>query len=116
VSEKTKDPKPALDVLQSLLEKGTTPLAADFKRYQLKLDWASIVGATIAERCSPVAYSKGVLHIWVSNAAWLNQLFFVRQEILKKVNKYAGDKWAKEIRFTQDKKDIPEEVIVEPRP
>ncbi len=107
-----RDPKPALDVLQNMFEKGKTPLAADFKRYRLKLDWANIVGATISDKCSPVAYSKGVLYIWVSNASWLNQLFFVRGEILKKINKYAGDKWAKDIRFTQDKKDIPEEAEI----
>ena len=111
-SSKVNDPKPALDVLASLLEKGSTPLAADFKRYRLKMDWASVVGLLMSERCSPVAFSKGTLYIWVSNATWLNQLFYMRQEILKKVNQYAGEKWCKEIRFTQDKKDLPEEALL----
>lgn len=108
MKDKNLDPITALDVLQKLLEKDS-PLAADFKRYKLKLDWASIVGPTIAEKCSPVAYSKGVLFIWVANSTWLNQLFYARQEILKKINLYVGEKWAKDIRFTQDKKDIPAE-------
>jgi predicted nucleic acid-binding Zn ribbon protein len=100
-------PNHAASVIEGLLEKTKSPLAEDFKRYRLKLDWATIVGATIAEKCSPVAFSHGVLFIWVTNSTWLNQLFFVRGEILKKVNKYNGPKWAKEIRFTQDRKDIP---------
>jgi predicted nucleic acid-binding Zn ribbon protein len=104
------DFKKALDVLQGLLENGKTPLSEDFKRYRLKLDWSLVVGAAISEKCSPVAYSHGVLYVWVINSTWMNQLFFVRSEILKKVNGYNGAKWAREIRFTQDKKDIPPEA------
>jgi hypothetical protein len=65
-----------------------------------------VVGQMIAEKCSPVAFSNGVLFIWVVNAAWMNQLFFARRELLKKINEYEGG-WVKQIRFTQDRKDVP---------
>jgi predicted nucleic acid-binding Zn ribbon protein len=100
----------ALDVLQGLLEKGNTPLAEDFKRYRLKLDWAKVVGPTLADKCSPVAFSNGILYIWVTSAPWMNQLFYVRRELVKKINDYAGRSWVKDIRLTQDKKDIPTEA------
>lgn len=102
--------KNAVDVLEALLEKNKSPLAADFKRYRLKLEWLSVAGEGIAEKCSPVAYSHGILYIWVTSAVWLNQLFFIRTELLRKVNMYNGAGWAKEIRFTQDKKDLPPET------
>src|SRR5258708_6096792 len=83
-------PSSAVDVLQGLLEKGNSPLAQDFKRYRLKLDWPKVVGPTIAEKCSPVGFANGILYIWVTNATWMNQLFYARRELLKKINAYAG--------------------------
>lgn len=100
-------PTSALEVLQGLLEKGNSPLAEDFKRYRLKLDWASVVGSSVAEKCSPVGFSKGILFVWVINSTWMNQLFFMRREILKSVNKYAGRRWVHDIRLTQNQQDVP---------
>jgi hypothetical protein len=37
----------------------------------------------------------------------MNQLFFARTEILKKVNAYMGKSWAGQIRFTMDARDLP---------
>jgi predicted nucleic acid-binding Zn ribbon protein len=100
----------ALDVLQKMLEKGNSPLAQDFKRYQLKLDWEKVVGLTISQRCSPVGFAGGILYIWVINASWMNQLTFVRKELLKKINDYSGKKWVREVRFTQDRREVPLEA------
>ena len=104
-------PKSALDVLQGLLEKGSSPLAQDFKRYRLKLDWPTIVGKTIGAKCSPVGYANGILYVWVVSSAWMNQLTFARKELLKKINTYMGSAWAKEIRFTQDRRDVPSNAL-----
>jgi len=101
------DPRPALDVLQAMLEKGNSPLAQDFKRYRMKLDWPRIVGATLADKCSPVGFKNGILYVWVSSATWMNHLFFARKELLKKINDYGGQGWVKMVRFTQDPKDVP---------
>jgi predicted nucleic acid-binding Zn ribbon protein len=103
----SKIPETALQVLQGLLEKGNSPLAEDFKRYRLKRVWPEVIGSTLASKCSPVGFSNGVLYIWVVNATWMNQLFFARTEILKKVNAYMGKSWAGQIRFTMDARDLP---------
>ena len=104
-------PRSALDVLQGMLDKGNSPLAQDFKRFRLKLDWESVVGPTIASRCSPVGYANGIVYIWVINSSWMNQLVFARKEFLKKINSYAGKGWAREIRFTQDPRDVPSNAV-----
>ena len=107
------EPNSALDVLQSMLGKGNSPLAQDFKRYRLKLDWHQCVGPTIAEKCSPVGYSNGILYIWVTNATWMNQLFFARKELLKKISSFAGKGWVRDIRFTQDRRDVPVDALTQ---
>jgi predicted nucleic acid-binding Zn ribbon protein len=104
-------PKTALDVLQGMLEKGNSPLAQDFKRYRLKLDWEQVVGPTISARCSPVGYANGIVYIWVISASWMNQLVYGRKELIKKINQHVGKGWAREIRFTQDKRDVPKEAL-----
>ncbi|MCC6276727.1 MAG: DUF721 domain-containing protein [Oligoflexia bacterium] len=100
-------PDSALNVLQGLLEKGNSPLAEDFKRYRLKRVWPQVVGPTIAAKCSPVGFSKGILYIWTVSSAWMNQLYFARTEILKKVNDYMGGPWATQIRLTLDARSLP---------
>ncbi len=104
-------PKSALDVLQGMLDKGNSPLAQDFKRFRLKLDWESVVGPTLATRCSPVGYANGIVYIWVMSSSWMNQLVFAKKELLKKINTYAGRGWAKELRFTQDRRDVPSNAL-----
>lgn len=96
----------AIEVLENLFSKGKTPLALDFQRYRLKTDWAKIVGPTIAEKASPISYKNKILYVWVVNSTWMNQLFYARKEILKKVNAEMGAGWAKDIRFTLDHKEI----------
>ena len=103
-------PSTALDVLQNMLTKGNSPLAEDFKRYRLKLDWPGVVGQTISEKCSPVGYFKGVLFVHVVNSGWMTQLHFVKKEMIKKINAYAAEKWVKDIRFIQKASDLPTEA------
>jgi predicted nucleic acid-binding Zn ribbon protein len=104
-------PKTALDVLQGMLEKGNSPLAQDFKRYRLKLDWEQVVGATISARSTPVGYANGIIYIWVMSSAWMNQLVYARRELIQKINGHVGKGWVREIRFTQDKRDVPKEAL-----
>ena len=100
----------AVEVLQSLLEKGNTPLAQDFKRYRLKLEWVKVTGKTIGENTSPVGFQKGTLWVYVKSAAWMTQLFPVKKALINKVNSFMGEKWIKDLRFTQDLRDVPKEA------
>ncbi len=90
----------ALDVLHRLFEKGNSPLARDFQRYQLSQNWEKVVGKTVAEVSSPLYVSQGILYIWVKSGPWMNQLFYARSEILEQVKKYLNNDWVKTLRFT----------------
>jgi len=106
------NPHKAGDILQSLLEKGKNPLSEQFQRYRLKIQWAEVVGRTIAQVCHPCGYHNGKLYVCAKNSGWLNQLFYARKEIQKKVNSYLGQpNWVREIRLTLDPKDVPAEAI-----
>ena len=104
--------KQAGNVLQSLLEKGNSPLADQFQRFRLRLQWPDVVGRTISQVCFPCGFNKGKLYVCAKNSAWLNQLFYARKEIMKKVNSHLGQSWVIEIRLTLDSKDVPKEALL----
>lgn len=104
--KKNKNFSTPIEVLQGLLNESSGALAADFQRFRLKNEWEKIVGETIASKCSPVKYQNKILYVWVTSSSWMNQLFYVRKEMIKKINKIMGDGWIKDLRFTLDHKSV----------
>ena len=103
---KKKDIPAAIDILEGILGRAKSPLAQDFQRFRLKLNWAKLVGPTIAAKASPVAYQHKILFVWCVSSGWMNQLHYAKAEILKKINEHMGAGWAKDLRFTLDHKAV----------
>src|SRR5258708_17327565 len=99
--------KSASDVLQFLLENGKSPLANQFLRWKIWKRWPDIVGTTTAQNTVPVGYDKGTLYIWVKSSSWMQQMIYFAQPVREKVNKFVGKNWVRRVRFTLDKKDVP---------
>ena len=94
-------------VLQILMQDGKSELSAQFQRWKIWYRWPEVVGESISAHCEPVWYMRGTLHIWVRTSSWLQQLIFMSDDIRYKVNRVAGDQWAKKIRFTTDRRAVP---------
>lgn len=47
--------------------------------------WAEVVGAAVANHAQPTGYSRNVLYVAVSGAAWAQTLSFERQRLLAKI-------------------------------
>lgn len=93
---------PATDVLQSLLENGKSPLSAEFVRWKMSGEWASVVGETIASHSRPDRVFQKTLYIAVSHPVWIQQLRFMKEEIIRSVNKYNAQEWVTEVKFFLD--------------
>lgn len=59
----------------------------------------------------PVGYQRGVLYVWVSNSAWMQQLVFMREHMRDAINKKLEQEYVREIRLTMDKKSVPRDAI-----
>lgn len=90
----------ASDVLQALLQNSKSELSDGFTRWKLEQQWHDIVGSTISEQTMPVAFERGILHIWVRHSAWMQQLWFLQDAIKEKVNAHLGKTWVHQVRFT----------------
>lgn len=96
------------EVLHSLFEKSKSPLADQFKRWKMWAKWDEFVGSTMAQNTEPVGYFNGTLYIWVKNATWLQQFNFMRDEVKNTLNTKLGHNFIKNIRFTLDRKSVPQ--------
>ena len=72
---------------------------ADVKMVRIWDVWPSAVGERIARHTDPAAFKGALLLVNVTDSAWLQQLWFLKTEIIEKVNESLGEKLVGEIRF-----------------
>ncbi|MBI5181381.1 MAG: DUF721 domain-containing protein [Nitrospirae bacterium] len=61
--------------------------------------WEEIVGGRIASHTRPDVISYRILTVYVDSPAWMQQLTFLKDDIIKKINKVIGRQIVKDIRF-----------------
>lgn len=100
----------ASDLVKGLMQNVQKPLGVGFLRLKLEVQWAQIVGDRLAKITAPAAFQNGILDVWVAHSTWMQELWFVKDEIRKKVNaailresKYESDV-CNEIRFTLNRR------------
>ncbi len=91
---------PVSDLLKGLMRNVQSPLANGFLRLQLETQWVQVVGDRLAKLSKPVAYTDGILDVWVGHPTWMQELWYVKDDIRQKVNRHLGCEWCKEVRFT----------------
>lgn len=62
--------------------------------------WRTAVGPQISAQTAPFKFKNNTLFVNVSTPAWMQQLSFMKQEIMDKVNDKWGKKEIKNIYFT----------------
>jgi predicted nucleic acid-binding Zn ribbon protein len=72
-----------VDVLTNLIEE--RDWKSGVAEGSLFTQWATIVGADIAQHASPVSINENVLTIQTTSTAWATQLTIVQSEILKTI-------------------------------
>ena len=65
---------------------------------QLQTEWQNIVGLTIAAHSRVLYQKNNTVFIGVDNSTWLNELTFIKSQILNGINQGKKDQ-IKELRF-----------------
>ena len=92
------DPKPVGDLLHTLVTGRGWKEHMQFGR--LLEEWATVVGADVAARSTPVALRGGVLSIRADGAAWATELTLLGRSIVEKVDSYLGGGVVREVRVS----------------
>jgi len=62
--------------------------------------WEEVVGRRIAANAKPVAYRDARLFVQVTTTAWLHELCFMKEEVMKRLNGRLGEKIVEDIVFS----------------
>lgn len=63
--------------------------------------WEKIVGADIARHVKAARFDFNTLFLMSDSPVWSNQLTMMKDELITKINAFAGTKIVKDLRFTQ---------------
>jgi len=61
--------------------------------------WGAIVGETIARDTRPAAFKDKILIVHVSDSVWIQQLQFLKKDIIKSINDSFNKEIVNEIKF-----------------
>lgn len=61
--------------------------------------WAEAIGPAISENARPAAFNGQVLLVHVASSPWMQQLQFLKQDIIHKLNAALGKEMISEIKF-----------------
>ena len=97
--EKRKSGTP--EPIESILERVSTSLGLEMKvkQYQIWEVWDSVVGEAIARQARPQQVRNMILWIAVSSSTWMQQLEFMKKQIVNRLNEHIGEVVIKDIRF-----------------
>ena len=94
---KSKAPEPVNAVLERVL--GSLNLGLKVKQYRIWDVWNSLVGEAIARQAQPQQIRAMVLWVAVSNSTWMQQLEFMKRQIIERINERIGETVIRDIRF-----------------
>jgi len=94
---RTSHPKPLIDILTATLKQ--LGLGTKIKQHEVLDLWSQIVGDQISKVTSAESIRDGKLFIAVKHSAWRNELLFLKQELIQKINKEMNQEIIKDIIF-----------------
>ena len=91
-------------VLSRLLQR--LGLANELQGWRAVEDWAGIVGPRVARHTRAVGFEHDVLRVEVEGSAWMHELGYLKQELIKAVNRELGYDRVRDIRFVVPRKGV----------
>lgn len=71
----------------------------ELREHRLLSHWREVVGERVADRTNPDGLSGGVLWVRVHSSPWLNELSFLKDDIVRRANEVCGRQLVREVRF-----------------
>ena len=90
-------PAPLGGILKQAMK--ASNIEVDLQIYRLWEKWPDLAGPAIAQNARPEAIKGKLLLVNVSSAPWMQQLQYLKYELLEKLNGALGCKAVEDIRF-----------------
>ena len=91
----------SLQDLKSLLRSIVTTIdgAPPQDQFRIRDMWEGVVGSHIAKKAHPEGVKNGILQVSVESSVWMQELTFMKQQILERLNQVCESSGVKDIRF-----------------
>ena len=96
----------AISGLLSAVLRGT-PVEKRLHEGRIWVVWEQAVGSRIASHAVPAAFRDGTLTLTVDSAPWMQQLTYLKQELIAKVNGELGEEMVKDIFMKAGRVKVP---------
>jgi predicted nucleic acid-binding Zn ribbon protein len=96
------------------LQNSKSPLTEQFVRWRVWNSWPEVVGEEIAKHTLPVSFFKGTLYLHVNSAARMQELTFMLEHLIARINQFSNMRWVKFIRLTLDRRSVPKPEEMSP--
>ena len=96
-NKKSRAPEQVTTILERVLS--SLNLGIKVKQYRIWDVWNSVVGEAIARQAQPQQMRGMVLWVTVSSSTWMQQLEFMKRQIVERINERIGEKVISDIRF-----------------
>ena len=96
-NRKSRAPEQVSTILERVLS--SLNLGIKVKQYRIWEVWDSVVGEAIARQAQPKQIRAMVLWVTVSSSTWMQQLEFMKRQIVERINERIGEKVISDIRF-----------------
>ena len=91
------------------------PLGKRLRESAIWRVWDQAVGQQIASKAHPAAFRDGTLTVAVTSAPWMQQLGFLKRQIMEAVNRALGEELVTEVYFKAGRVSPPPPPLPPPR-
>lgn len=85
------------DALKAALARLT--VGSELASFPVEAEWRAIVGATIAQHARPTRLRRGVLLVEVDGPEWMQELRFLKRDLLEKLAGHLGRPAIRDVFF-----------------
>jgi len=62
--------------------------------------WPELVGPRVARHARAVAFRDGTLQVEVEGSAWMQELGYLKRDLVRRINQHLGAEDVRDVRFT----------------
>jgi len=89
--------EPVAGVLSRVLQQ--LGLEQEMLGWRAVSEWDGLVGTRVASHTRAISFRDGTLQVEVEGSAWMQELGFLKRDLVKKINRHLGAPFVQDVRF-----------------
>jgi predicted nucleic acid-binding Zn ribbon protein len=70
--------------------------------------WPELVGTRVALHSRAVAFRDGTLHVEVEGSAWMQELGYLKRDLVRRIQQHLGSEDVRDVRFLLPRRGRPQ--------